>query len=307
VRAKPQFLWRGFDGSNVTARYTPASQHAQVIDQRYITSWNNKQAKGTRASDEQWGFSSVYRVQPLSDRIVRATRGGRKMALVDLINAMEDAGTVDLRADKALPLALKVIGRPRDAATRNAVGLLKAWVRAGAHRRDLDNDGTYDNSEAIRILDAWWPLWVQTEFGSVLGGPLYAGVQSLLPIDNAPNNHGDHLGSAYQDGWYGYASKDLRTLLGMKVKGRYSQVYCGRGSLRRCRAALAGSLKLALAHDSAQQLYSKDDVCNKAGRSGDQKCFDSVVMRPLGAVAQPLIDWINRPTFQQAVEIQGHR
>jgi hypothetical protein len=31
------------------------------------------------------------------------------------------------------------------------------------------------------------------------------------------------------------------------------------------------------------------------------------MMRPLGAVTQPLIDWINRPTFQQAVEIQGHR
>ncbi|MFL5909566.1 MAG: penicillin acylase family protein, partial [Gaiellaceae bacterium] len=89
VRAKPQFLWRGFDAASNTAKYTPASQHAQVVDQNYITSWNNKQAKGTRASDAQWGFSSVYRVQPLSDRIRRATRGGRRMALVDLINAME--------------------------------------------------------------------------------------------------------------------------------------------------------------------------------------------------------------------------
>jgi hypothetical protein len=48
-------------------------------------------------------------------------------------------------------------------------------------------------------------------------------------------------------------------------------------------------------------------VCKKAGRDGDQKCFDSVMMRPLGAVTQPLIDWINRPTFQQAVEIPSHR
>jgi hypothetical protein len=187
------------------------------------------------------------------------------------------------------------------------VGLLRAWVRDGAHRRDLDNNGQYEHSEAIRIMDAWWPLLVQTEFGSVLGSPLYKDIQALLPIDNPPNNHGDHLGSSYQDGWYGYASKDLRTLLGRKVKGRYSQVYCGRGSLRRCRNALAGSLKRALAHDSAQDLYSHDEVCNAAGRSGDQKCFDAVRMRPLGAVSQPLIDWINRPTFQQAVEIPAHR
>ena len=307
VRARPQFLWRGFDAGTVTARYTPASQHAQVVDQSYITSWNNKQAKGTRASDAQWGFSSVYRVQPLSDRIRRATRGGRKMALVDLINAMEDAGTVDLRADKALPMALKVIGRPRDSATRRAVGLLRAWVRDGAHRRDRDDDGVYEHAEAIRILDAWWPLWIQTEFGSVLGSRLYGGVQSLLPIDNPPNNHGEHLGSAYQDGWYGYASKDLRTILGRRVRGRYSQVYCGRGKLRRCRNALGGSLKLALAHASPQELYSDDEVCDDAGRSGDQKCFDAIRMRPLGAVSQPLIDWVNRPTFQQAVEIPRHR
>jgi hypothetical protein len=29
------------------------------------------------------------------------------------------------------------------------------------------------------------------------------------------------------------------------------------------------------------------------------------VHRPLGAIQQPRIHWINRPTFQQAVEIQG--
>ncbi len=307
VRAKPQFLWQGFDPAAVTARYTPARQHPQVVDQNFITSWSNKQAKGSRASDAQWGWSSVYRVQPLSDRIRRATRHHHKMSLVDLINAMEDAGTVDLRADKVLPLALKVIGRPRDPAERRAVGLLRAWVRDGAHRRDLDNNGEYEHSEAIRILDAWWPLWIQTEFGSVLGKPLYKDIQSILSIDNPPNNHGDHLGSAYQDGWYGYASKDLRTILHRKVRGRYSQVYCGRGHLRRCRNALAGSLKRALAHDSASELYSHDQVCNAAGRSGDQKCFDAIRMRPLGAVTQPLIDWVNRPTFQQAVEIPRRR
>jgi hypothetical protein len=220
---------------------------------------------------------------------------------------MEDAGTVDLRADKALPLALKAIGRPKDKAVRAAVATLRAWVKDGAHRRDLDNNGTYEHSDAIRILDAWWPLWMQAEFGRPLGKGLYTAVQGMLPLDNAPNNHGDHLGSAYQDGWYGYASKDLRTVLGQKVRGRYSRVYCGGGRPRRCAALLTASLRLALQHDDAKTLYGGDPVCQKAGRDGDQKCFDAVMMRPLGAVTQPLIDWINRPTFQQADEIQGHR
>ena len=129
----------------------------------------------------------------------------------------------------------------------------------------------------------------------------------MLPLDNAPNNHGAHLGSAYQDGWYGYASKDLRTILKRKVRGRYSRVYCGAGHISRCRASLAASLKIALKGDSAAKLYGGDAVCKKAGRDGDQKCFDSVMMRPLGAVTQPLIDWINRPTYQQVVEIPSHR
>jgi len=36
--------------------------------------------------------------------------------------------------------------------------------------------------------------------------------------------------------------------------------------------------------------------------------FDSswLIIRAIGAITQPLIEWINRPTFQQAVEVQGH-
>ena len=307
VRGRPEFVWKGFDPASVTAQYTPASQHPQVVDQDYITSWNNKQAPGTRAADSQWGYSSIYRVDPLSNRIKHATRRGRKMALVDLINAMEDAGTVDLRAARVLPIALKAIGKPKDPATRDAIAKLRAWVADGGHRRDLDNDGTYEHSDAIRILDAWWPYWMQAEFGKPLGSGLYDRVQSMLSLDNAPNNHGDHLGSAYQDGWYGYASKDLRRVLGRHVRGRYSRAYCGGGRPGRCRATLAASLKNALKHADAASLYGGDPVCVDAGRDGDQKCFDAVRFRPLGAVSQPLIDWINRPTFQQAVEIQGHR
>jgi hypothetical protein len=35
-------------------------------------------------------------------------------------------------------------------------------------------------------------------------------------------------------------------------------------------------------------------------------CSDSIQFRAIGAVTQPLSEWINRPTFQQAVEIAGH-
>ena len=51
------------------------------------------------------------------------------------------------------------------------------------------------------------------------------------------------------------------------------------------------------------QLYGGDAVCRQAGRDGDQACFDSIFFRPLGGVTQPLMPWVNRPTFQQAVEV----
>ena len=75
--------------------------------------------------------------------------------------------------------------------------------------------------------------------------------------------------------------------------------YCGRGSLRRCRRALRRSLQAALAVP-ASELYGGDEVCPTA----DQWCFDAIRFSPVGGARQPLIHWVNRPTYQQANEIR---
>ena len=42
------------------------------------------------------------------------------------------------------------------------------------------------------------------------------------------------------------------------------------------------------------------------GHSADaQACADAIRFAAVGAITQPPIPWINRPTFQQAVEIPG--
>jgi acyl-homoserine lactone acylase PvdQ len=300
--------WKDFDPGQLRAAATPIGQRAQVVDQRFITSWNNKQARGTRAADGNWGYGSTYRSKPLDDRIRRGIRGRAKMTLEELIDAMEDAGTVDLRGDAVLPWALKVIGRSSDPTVRAAVGKLRAWNRAGSHRRDRTGDGTYEHAEAIRIMDAWWPVWMRAQFRPALGSRLFDRIVGMIEFDNSPNNHGQHLGSAYQAGWYGYAHKDLRTLLGKRVRGRYSRVYCGKGVLARCRKALEGSLKIAVAGADPARLYGGDEVCAESGQGLDpQWCYDAVWFRPLGGITQPLIHWINRPTYQQVVEVEGHR
>jgi hypothetical protein len=300
-----RFEWRGFDPDNLTADYTPFDQHPRVINQNWITSWNNKQARGYRAADGNFGYSAVYRSSMLDDQIEKRLAGGPKMTLPKLIDSMEEAGTTDLRGAHVLPLALRILGRQSgDPKLRSAISTLRAWYRSGAQRRDKDRNGVYDHSDAVRIMDAWWPLLMHAEFEPSLGKPLFDSLESQLGLDNAPNNHGDHLGSAYQDGWYGYAVKDLSAVLGDKMKAPYSRVYCGRGKRAACRRALASSLRDAL-DVPASKLYGGDAVCKDAGMDGSQWCYDAVRMRPLGAVSQPLIHWINRPTFQQAVEVQG--
>jgi hypothetical protein len=296
--------WKGWDPETNVADYTPAAQHPQVVDQDWITSWNNKQAKGFAGADSNL-FSSVFRSQMLDKQIEkRLPTKSSKMTLPQLVDAMEEAGTTDLRGQEDLPLALKIIGNPTDPDLKAAVKTLKTWVSHGTQRRDKDNDGAYDDADAVRIMDAWWPLWMKAEFEPTLGPTLFA----TLPHeqDNDPNNGGDHLGSAYQEGWYGYAKKDLMTVLGQPVKQRYARTFCGKGDLSACRTALRASLKQALAVP-ASQLYSGDATCVKAKRDGDQTCFDAVSFRALGGITQPLIPWINRPTYQQAVEIKGHR
>jgi acyl-homoserine lactone acylase PvdQ len=293
-----RYPWRGTT--------SPARTHPQAVNPRFLTSWNNKQAPGTRAADGNWAYGPTYRSKTLDDRVRKATAGGRKIRRVDLVKAMEDAATVDLRGDAVLPWLLRVVGKPRDKALAAAVAKLRAWHRSGAHRIDRDGDGLYDEADAIFLMDAWWPRLVRASFEPVLGRKLFKAIQGMNELSNDPNNHGQHLGSAWQHGWYGYVIKDLRTLLRERVRGRYSRLYCGAGVLRRCRAALRASLTAAMKVDRSA-LYSGDSVCAAAGRDGDQACFDSIYFRPLGAITQPLIPWQNRPTFQQVVEVQGRR
>jgi hypothetical protein len=183
------------------------------------------------------------------------------------------------------------------------VNVLSAWVASGSHRVDRSGGGHYDHAQAVQIMDAWWPLLVNADFGPSLGSSLLAQVEGAFPINDEPGHgvSGPHLGSAFDVGFYGVVQKDLRAALGQHMPGALSRVYCGHGQLAACRAALLDSLRQALG-ETPQQVYPADGVC----QAGDQACSDSIRFRPLGAVTQPLIPWQNRPTFQQAIEIQGH-
>jgi hypothetical protein len=302
-----RFPWRGWNPDMWTARYTSDAAHPQSVDQAFYANWNNKQARGYRAADDNFAYGSTYRSQSLADRIRRGIRGSAKMSITELIDAMESAGTVDLRATKVLPWALRVLGKPRDPQMRRAVATLRAWVRAGGHRLDRNRDGTYERAQAVSILDRWWPRWLRAQFRPTLGAGPYRKLQAMLRPDDDPNLDGEHHGSAYNGGWYHYAQKDLRRVLGRPIRGPLSRVYCGgskrrQGNFRKCQARLRASLKRALKSDPA--VFYKDETCEDYEMPSSQWCFDAVRQRPVGAINQPLIHWINRPTFQQVVEVQ---
>jgi len=299
--------------SSLTEQDTGENAHPHVVDQSYLTSWNNKQASGFGDPATAQQYSSIYRSQLLDNNIqYYLKRDGGKLTLADLINAMGTAGTQDLRGVEVLPYALKIIGTPSDPALATAVAELQAWVASGAHRINRENpgaSGNYDQSDAVRIMDAWWPLWVQAEFQPVLGSSLLDQVESDYPINDEPGHgapvHGTpstlHQGSAFDVGFYGIVQKDLRSVLHDRETGRLNRVYCGNGSPAACRTALGSSLAAAVAQ-TPDQVYPADGVC----QAGDQMCHDSIQFRAIGAITQPLTEWVNRPTFQQADEIQGH-
>ncbi|MFD4971376.1 penicillin acylase family protein [Streptomyces sp. NPDC058424] len=306
VWAQPAYEWRNWDPGVNTADYTQPSAHPASVDQDYYVSWNNKQALDYTAAS--WGNGSVHRGDLLEDRVRKLVAAGG-VTRASLVKAMADAAMADLRAEDVLPNLLKVINSSpvTDSAAAAAVGRLQTWLSAGARRTETSaGSKTYANAEAIRILDAWWPLLVKAEFEPGLGSDLYSAFTANLPVDESPSaGHGptgSHAGSAFQYGWWSYVDKDIRTVLGEPVQGPLGRTFCGGGSLSTCRDTLIGTLKQA-AGAKAAQVYPGDDQCS----AGDQWCADSIVQRALGGIKHGKVSWQNRPTFQQVVEYTGHR
>ncbi|MGW3149860.1 MULTISPECIES: penicillin acylase family protein [Streptomyces] len=306
VWGQAAYEWKNWNPATNTADYTPASAHPNSVDQDYYVSWNNKQAKDYTTAP--WGDGSVHRGNLLEDRVKKLVAAGG-VTRSALTKAMADAALADLRAEDVLPKLLKVVNSSpvTDSTAAAAVSKLQAWVTAGARRTETSaGSKTYADADAIRILDAWWPLLVKAEFEPGLGSDLYTAFSNNLPIDEAPSaGHGptgSHAGSSFQYGWWSYVDKDIRAVLGESVQGGLAQKYCGGGSLTSCRDTLIGTLKTA-AGMTAAQVYPGDDQCS----AGDQWCADSIVQRTLGGIKHGRISWQNRPTFQQVVEYTSHR
>ncbi|MEV6262545.1 penicillin acylase family protein [Streptomyces sp. NPDC051784] len=306
VKAEKAYEWRGYDPAANTTDYTPFAEHPHSSGQDYYISWNNRQARDY--STAGFGFGSVHRGDLLDDRVSELVAEGG-VTRASLTRAMEEAALTDLRGEQLLPELLKVIrSQPVTDPELNAVvQQLDAWRSAGAQRKETASGShAYTHADAVRIMDAWWPKLIEAEFRPGLGDGLYDALTASLATDESPAaSHGPsgaHSGSAFQYGWWGFADKDLRQVLGQPVKGPLAKTYCGNGDLSTCRASVLSTLKSAAA-EPADEVYPGDDSCG----AGEQWCTDAIIHRPLGGISQKSIHWQNRPTYQQVVEFPSHR
>ena len=296
-----EFDWQGFNPDDYTMKTVPLDRRPNTVDQRYLVSWNNKQAPGWAAADDKYTFGPVYRSQMIERHIQDGIKGPKKMALEDLVRAMEEPATTDIRPFALNRILMRALGRPKDKDLQDAMALLSGWAKHGGHRRDLDKDGTYDDDDAVTLMDAWWPRLVDAEFGPALGTDAYGALRTMI-ADGAPPVGKSPAAPDFSDGYWGYVSKDLRGLYDhRKPRGRFSRSYCGGGSRAKCRGVLRSTLKQALG-DSKAKLYGHGD-CEKDAQAS---CFDRNRPTIASAIDMPAFPFQNRPTFQQTVELSRH-
>ena len=279
-----QWEWQGF---------LETKDHPQELNpaKGYSTSWNNKPARDWRAADSNYSFTSTFRVDMLDKGLTEAMGAG-PLTAGDMVEVMGNAGYTDLRGQEVLPLALQLIGAEPSLAPTLAV--LNDWVAAGTQRRDRDHNGAYDNTSAVAIMDAWFQPMIEATVGPQLS-TFYSDIP--LGFDNKPSA----IGSAYQGGYYGLLKKSFLMALGQPVTDPYDVLRCADGTSPGCRAALVSSLNQAVADLTIEFASAAPDDWN-VDPAGEEIHF-----RPFGLATVDPIPWVNRPTFQQVVQVTSRR
>src|SRR5438445_3728105 len=131
-----QWEWQGFEPSDLSAAdpHVPASTipaSGRIVNSTFsngfFTNWNNKGAPGFSAADNNFAYGPVYRVQSLSHR-VKAVLSKRKATPADIVNAMEDAGSVDLDGSQLVgPTAAVLTGATLPSPEQQVLSILQSW------------------------------------------------------------------------------------------------------------------------------------------------------------------------------------
>jgi acyl-homoserine lactone acylase PvdQ len=276
----PVLAGHGFDW---TGEYVPHDEMPHAVNPKTgsLVNWNNRPAPGWDASDAEFDYGPVHRSLLLSrkvDALLAADTGASPtIERAALVAIMRDAGTQDLRAVEIVPRLLERMGEaPAGVDTRvlDARERLEIWSDAGGFRRDADGDGQYDDAVAPAILDAWWPHAIDAVFG-----------------DDADVLDALGLGDGGLDNPSGAASRLVAAL-----DGELAFVTCADA----CGPRLWDALGQAIA--DLEQEFEDAEVASWARTVEDDQIEYSTLL-----AGMPSIDWQNRPTFQQVVQLETTR
>jgi acyl-homoserine lactone acylase PvdQ len=270
-----RYDWRG---------WLPLARHPHMVAPRSdtLTNWNNKPAPGWGAASDNYAYGAVHRVQLYTG----FTKGMHENNDVSIMNR---AATEDLRSVAVWPIIRRVLngGRAPSRLAAQAAALIDRWRAGGSSRLDRNLDGRIDAPGAA-VMDTAWTGLATAVMRPVLG-PLTTQLNSLIPYSSTPS---------WDPGWFGYVSKDLRTELGMKVRGRYSRRYCGNGSLKRCRASLWAAVQAAA--DALARTQGPNPNAWSSSATAERISFAP------GLIPTFTMRWANRSTFQQVIQFVGH-
>jgi hypothetical protein len=307
--------------------FMPLAQHPQAINppKGWITSWNNSPAAGWWAADGLGSYGPTHRVDMLAKRLGAFQATGKKFDFANMVEIMADTGFTDLRGQEVLPLLLQVLGSAAMDGTQTQVAaLMQSWIDAGSNewisgqpglgawRRDRDADGRYDQRQAVVLMDAWYPHLIDAllpQVTAIDGGgtdPTSCSGLALQCRYDAPRAQG----SAFEYGYYEMMKRVLEMSLGTPGHTDYQALKCaGTGAASDCRAAVATALTQALADLggwAARDGWDGTTLVNvQTLKTGETvETYDAIVHQGFSLLPVAPIPWINRPTFQQVVEVR---
>ncbi len=299
--------------------YLPLASHIQDTNpsKGFLANWNNAGARSWWAADSNGSFGPTHRVEMLQQRLLAFRNAGRKHDVASMIEIMADAAFTDLRGQDLLPLLLQIIqSGPLTADQQAVVDLMQQWrdegsnrwitggAGLGSYRRDRDNDGSYDMRAAVVLMDAWYPHLIDAvlpQMVTVEG----QGASLLTGRYDAPRAQG----SAYQEGWYQHMKRVLEMALNTPGHTNYRVLRCANsGDPAVCRSAVLTALEQALTTLGGlanQANWDGTQLANQQGEAGVAvEEYDNVHHTSFSFLPVANIHWINRPTWQQVVQVK---
>jgi acyl-homoserine lactone acylase PvdQ len=260
-----EYEWQGFLRQN-------QHPHDERGPDGLLLNWNNRSARGFMHGDDE-PYGSAQRVE-LFDK------WPAKAKIEDVVSIMNRAATEDVRSPvwPVVSRVLKTAGPAPSARDARVLQILDDWVSRDAPRLDADNDGRYDDAGPL-IMDRLWNRLAEAVMRPVFG--------------DLTDDLGDVRGLGGQSG-HSYVDKDLRTLLGDPVRGRFHLRYCGNGSLAACRADLWAAVTA-----------TADELAAIAGPDPTAWRGEAARTRFTPGLLPNTFRATNRPTFQQVLEFAG--